>query len=43
VLENRMLRSKEDEGAADCRELYNEEIHNLCSSLNIVRGTNQGG
>jgi hypothetical protein len=46
MLENKMLRgtfgSKGEEVTADCRELHNEEIHNLYSALNIVRGRNQG-
>jgi hypothetical protein len=41
VLENRVLRrifgSKRDEVTGGCRKLYNEELHNLYSSPNIIR------
>jgi hypothetical protein len=41
VLENRVLRrifgSKTDEGTGGWRKLYNEELHNLYSSPNIIR------
>jgi hypothetical protein len=28
---------KKDEGTGDGRKLHNEELHNLCSSLSIIR------
>jgi len=41
VFENRVLRrifgAKREEGAEDWRRLHNKEIHNLYSSLNIIR------
>jgi hypothetical protein len=41
VLENRMLRRvfgpKREEVAGNWRRLHNEELHNLCASLNICR------
>jgi hypothetical protein len=41
VFENRMLRRivglKRDEVTGDWRKLYNEELHNLYSSPNIIR------
>jgi hypothetical protein len=41
VFENRVLRrifrSKRDEVTGDWRKLHNEELHNLYSSLNIIR------
>jgi hypothetical protein len=41
VLENRLLRrifgSEAEEDVGDWRRLYNEELHNLYASLNIIR------
>jgi hypothetical protein len=41
VFENRVLRRiftpKRDELTGDWRKLHNEELHNLYSSLNIIR------
>jgi hypothetical protein len=41
VFENRVLRRifgpKKDEVTGEWRELHNEELHNLYSSLNIIR------
>jgi hypothetical protein len=41
VFENRVLRRifgrKRDEVAVDWRKLHNEELHNLYSSLNVIR------
>jgi hypothetical protein len=41
VFENRVLRRifgpKNDDVKEDCRKLHNEELHNLYSSLNIIR------
>jgi hypothetical protein len=41
VFENRVLRRifgpKRDEVTGDWRKLYKEELHNLCSSPNIIR------
>jgi hypothetical protein len=41
VFENRVLRRmfgrKREEVAGDCRILHNEELHNLYSSLNIIK------
>jgi hypothetical protein len=41
VFENRVLRrifgQKRDEVTGDWRKLHNEELHNLCSSPNIIR------
>jgi hypothetical protein len=41
VFENRVLRSifgpKRDKVTGDWRKLPNEELHNLCSSPNIIR------
>jgi hypothetical protein len=41
VFENRVLRRvfgpKRDEVTGDWRKLHNEELHNLCSSPNIIR------
>jgi hypothetical protein len=41
VFENRVLREifvpKRDEMTGGCRKLYNEELHNLCSSRSIIR------
>jgi hypothetical protein len=41
VLENRVLRrifgQKMDEGTRSWRKLHNEELHNLYSSLSIIR------
>jgi hypothetical protein len=41
VFENRVLRRifgpKRDEVTGDWRKLHNEELHNLYSSLNIIR------
>jgi hypothetical protein len=41
VFENRMLRiifgPKRDEVTGDWKKLYNEELHNLYSSANIIR------
>jgi hypothetical protein len=41
VFENRVLRrifgTKRDEVTGDWRKLHNEELHNLYSSLNIIR------
>jgi hypothetical protein len=43
VCENRVLRRifrlKRDEVTGDWRKLHNEELHNLCSSPNIIRMT----
>jgi hypothetical protein len=44
VFENRVLRRifdpKRDEVTGGWRELYNEELHNLCSSPSIIKMTN---
>jgi hypothetical protein len=44
VFENRALRiifaPKRDEVTGALRKLYNEELHDLCSSLSIVRVIN---
>jgi hypothetical protein len=41
VFENRVLRRivgpKREEVAGDWRRLHNEELHNFCASLNIIR------
>jgi hypothetical protein len=41
VLENRLLRKlfrpKRDEVTGDWRKVHDEELHNLCSSPNIIR------
>jgi hypothetical protein len=41
VFENRVLRRifrpKRDDVTGDWRKLHNEELHNLCSSPNIIR------
>jgi hypothetical protein len=41
VFENRVLRKmlgpKRDEATSDWRKLHNEELHDLCSSPNIVQ------
>jgi hypothetical protein len=41
MFENRVLRGifdpKKDEVTGDLRKLHNEELHNLYSSLNIIR------
>jgi hypothetical protein len=41
VFENRVLRRifgpKRDEVTGEWRKLHNEELHNLCSSPNIIR------
>jgi hypothetical protein len=41
VSENRVLRRifgpKREEGVGHWRRLHNEEVHNLCTSPNIVR------
>jgi hypothetical protein len=41
VFENRILRrtfgQKSDEVTADWRKLHNEELHNMYSSLNMIR------
>jgi hypothetical protein len=47
VFENRVLRrifgSKRDEVTGGLRKLHNEELHNLYSSLSIIRMVSQGG
>jgi hypothetical protein len=44
VFENRVLRRifgpKRDEATGEWRKLHNEELHNLCSSSNIIRHFN---
>jgi hypothetical protein len=42
VFENRVLRrifEPEEEATEDWRKLYNEELHNVCCSPNVVRAT----
>jgi hypothetical protein len=47
VFENRVLRRifgpKRDEVIGGWRQLHNEELHNLCSSLIIIRIIKSGG
>jgi hypothetical protein len=46
VFENRVLRRifgpKRDEVRGEWRKLHSEELHNLYSSPNIIRRSNQG-
>jgi hypothetical protein len=40
IIQNRMLRifgQKRDEVIGGWRKLHNEELHNLCSSVNIIK------
>jgi hypothetical protein len=31
-----MFETKKEEGAGDWKELHNEEIHDMCSSPNVI-------
>jgi hypothetical protein len=41
LLENRVLKRifgpKKDDVTGECKKLHNEELHNLYSSLNVIR------